>query len=129
MTTKFIFLRCAVMVISLLFLQEAAFGHHGNTDYDSTKDITLKGTIAAFEFINPHAEILLDVKNNQGKVERWSLELSSPNSLRRNGWNRNTLKPGMEVIAVVNPNRNGSKNTYLQKLTFSDGKEIRSGGQ
>jgi hypothetical protein len=122
---KSAFLACAFLVVGLL--SGPAFAHHGNTDYDSTKEIVLKGTITAFEFINPHAEIVLEVKNDKGIVEKWSLELSSPNSLRRTGWTRNTVKPGTEVTAFGNPNRNGSKNLYLLKLKMPDGSEIRAG--
>jgi hypothetical protein len=120
------FFICALLVVGLR-VGPVAFAHHGNTDYDSTKETVLKGTIIAFEFINPHAEIVLEVKNDKGVPEKWSLELSSPNSLRRTGWTRNTVKPGTEVTAFGNPNRSGSKNLYLLKLKMPDGTEIRAG--
>jgi hypothetical protein len=117
--------RWALLAFVVLFTCEAAaFAHHGNSDYDNTKELTLKGTIAAFEFVNPHAQIVLDVKNDQGKTDHWMLELASPNSLRRTGWTRATLRAGQEVTATVNPNKNGSKGVYLLKLTFPDGKVL-----
>jgi hypothetical protein len=117
--------RWVVLAIAGFFVYgTAAFAHHGNSDYDNTKELTLKGTIAAFEFVNPHAQVVLDVKNDQGKIDHWMLELASPNSLRRTGWTRATLKAGQEVTATVNPNKNGSKGVYLLKLTFPDGKVV-----
>ena len=118
-------IRAAVAIILLFGLESVA--HHGNTDYDTTKTVTVKGMVTVFEFINPHAGIVLDVKNDQGLVEKWSIELASPNSLRRNGWNRNTVKPGTEITATGNPTKNGSKNMLLVKLVLPSGEEFRAG--
>ncbi len=118
-------IRAAVAIILLFGLE--SFAHHGNTDYDTTKTVTVKGMVTVFEFINPHAGIVLDVKNDQGLLEKWSIELASPNSLRRNGWNRNTVKPGTEITATGNPTKNGSKNMLLVKLVLPSGEEFRAG--
>ncbi len=113
-----------LLLVGLMLPLQPVVAHHGNSEFDSTKEITLKGTITTFEFLNPHAEIVLEVKNDQGTVEKWHLELGSPNSMRRNGWNRNTVKAGMDVTVKGYPNKHGSKNLFLQKLVLPDGKEI-----
>src|SRR5262245_13076539 len=73
--------------------------HHSfAAEYDSNKPVTLKGTVTKMEWMNPHARFYVDVKDDEGKVTNWELELGSPNGLMRRGWTRNSLKPGDSVV-------------------------------
>ena len=61
--------------------------HHSvAAEFDSTKPVTIKGTVTKLEWMNPHAWIYVDVKNEQGVVEKWQLEFGAPNELVRRGW-------------------------------------------
>jgi hypothetical protein len=42
--------------------------------------------------------VYIDVTDATGKVTNWNLELTSPNSVRRQGWGKNDLKAGDKVI-------------------------------
>jgi predicted lysophospholipase L1 biosynthesis ABC-type transport system permease subunit len=64
------------------------------------------------------------VTNEKGEVEHWVAETTNPAMLNRVGWSRDALKPGDQVTLWVNPNKVGAKVTFLQKVTFSDGKEL-----
>ena len=85
-----------------------AAAHHSFAMFDSGRTLTLNGTVKTFEWINPHAVIWLAV-GEAGDAEPvlWAIEMTSPGNLRREGWNRETLKPGDLVEAVVNPLRDG----------------------
>src|SRR5204863_8672854 len=65
------------------------------------KPIVLKGVITEFRWKNPHVSVFIDVKGPDGKVVNWSLEGSSIANYARMGFNRNTLKTGQEVTALV----------------------------
>ena len=100
------------------------FAHHGvDPSYDNAHPITLKGTVTAFEFINPHAKLSVDVKDASGNIEKWSVELGSPNSLRRSGWNKDTIKPGDEISFTGAAAKDQSKKMILHKFQFADGRE------
>jgi hypothetical protein len=115
------FLVAAVVLLSAI----QVFAHHGTAGYDTTKLVTIKGVITDFHFGNPHVEISLDVKKDDGSVENWQGELNSPNILARAaGWNRNTLKPRDEVILVGYQSKNGLKVLRLEKVSLSDGTEL-----
>jgi hypothetical protein len=115
------FLVAAVVLLSAI----QGFAHHGTAGYDTTKLVTIKGVITDFHFGNPHVEISLDVKKDDGSVENWQGELNSPNILARAaGWNRNTLKPRDEVILVGYRSKNGLKVLRLEKVSLSDGTEL-----
>ncbi len=128
-TLKKRILREGTLIFAVLLASGVMFAHHGNSDYDRSQLLTLKGTVVAFEFINPHARILFDVKDDQGKVVQWNIELGSPNSMRRRGWRRDTIKPSDQITIIGNPNKNGSPDLHMQKLLLPDGKEVSGDGQ
>lgn len=80
--------------------------HHGNSGYDVTKTITLNGTATSFDWANPHCLLHLDV-NDDGNVQRWTLEMAGPTTLTRKGWRRNSIQPGDEVTIDTHPAKNG----------------------
>jgi len=61
----------------LLAIATPVFAHHGASVYDSQKVTTLKGTVTGFRFMNPHTELSFDVKNADGKVEKWTAEAAN----------------------------------------------------
>ena len=114
-----------VAVFVLLVLCGQASAHHGSSNYDLSKTISVKGTITEFDFVNPHSAIHLEAKNDKGSAETWLIEADSPNNLARAGWSRDSLKPGDLVTIVGNRLKDGSKVMRLQKVIFSDGKELK----
>jgi hypothetical protein len=84
-----------------------AFAHHSVAAFDNQKSVTLVGTVKEFQWTNPHTWVQLMVKDASGKEVEWSIESSSPNSLGRQGWKRNSLKPGDQARIVVHPMKDG----------------------
>src|SRR5262245_63271005 len=75
--------------------------HHSfAAEYDRNKPVTLTGTVTKVEWANPHARFYIDVKDENGKVNNWDLELASQNGLMRRGWTRNSLKIG-DLVTVT----------------------------
>src|SRR5579884_3728588 len=98
----------------------ASFAHHGGASYDGTKQVTLKGTVTEFDFVNPHTQIYFDVKEDQGNVVHWSCEALSPGKLTRSGWKRDSVKPGEEVTITLAPAKTGAPIGLLRKLVLPD---------
>jgi len=82
--------------------------HHGTSGYDMEKVITLNGTITSFNWSNPHCLIHIDVKDSKGDSRDWIIELAAPTLMTRNGWTKDSLKPGDDVIAETHPAKNGA---------------------
>jgi hypothetical protein len=112
------------LIFGFLISSAPAFAHHGNSAYDMSKTIPMKATVTKFEYSNPHTQIYYDVTDDKGEVEHWIAETTNPAMLNRVGWTRDSLKPGDQVTLFVNPNKVGAKVTFLQKVVFSDGKEL-----
>jgi hypothetical protein len=99
--------RVAGVLFAILLSSASVAAHHGTAPYDLTKTITLSGTVTSFDWGNPHCLIHLDSKDEAGKVQHWTLELTSPFTLERNGWTKDSIKPGDQVAAETHPARNG----------------------
>lgn len=75
--------------LALLGSGAPAFAHHGfGVEFDATKCMNLKGTLTAIDWENPHAYLSMDVKDADGTTHSWSLEMVTPNALKRNGTTR-----------------------------------------
>jgi hypothetical protein len=86
-----------------------AFAHHSFAMFDSTKNMTLDGTIKDFQWTNPHSWVQIVVKDPAtGKDVEWSIEGGSPNGLARQGWKRTSLKPGDKAQVVIHPLKDGT---------------------
>lgn len=114
-----------VAALTLLLAGGQLSAHHGSSNYDMSKSVSVKGTVTHFDFINPHSAIHLEAKEDKGNAEPWLVEADSPNNLSRAGWTRESLKPGDEVTVIGNRLKDGSKVMRLQKVIFADGKELK----
>lgn len=111
-----------------LLAPTGAQAHHSfAAEYDSKKPVTLKGTVTKVEWTNPHARFYIDVKDENGNVTNWNLELASPNVLTRNGWTRHSLNVGDQVMVEGAQAKDGSQMANARTVTLADGKKVFAG--
>ena len=118
MNRKVLFAGLAVLAAGV-----PAAAHHSFAMFDQKKIMTVEGTVTTFQWTNPHAFIELDTPTGK----HWSLELNSPNNLKRQGWTRAALKPGDKITLRMSPLRNGKPGGLFLDLTRADGKLLDSG--
>ena len=119
--------RIAILLFILTAAATSVYAHHGRgATFDMKKNVTLKGTVSKVDWRNPHVVIWMDVKDQAGKVTTWGFENAGVSQLAQEGYNRNTLKIGQEITAVVNPSANGSPTGIVVKVILTDGSEIMS---
>ena len=105
------------------------WAHHSvQSQFDIHKTVSISGTVAKIEWINPHSYLTVNVKDPEGKVQKWAFELGGAGALRRAGMSRadrGGLKPGDQVIATALPARDGSNSGFLQELKVADGRVFK----
>ncbi len=121
--------KCAEFMIVILSFCTAAsslFAHHGNSAYDETTPVKIKGVVTKFDWANPHIYIYLDFKEADGSIRHWTVESLSPERMSRMGWDKDCVKPGEQVAITLSAAKDGSPIGYLTKLVFADGRELKT---
>jgi len=108
----------------LLGLGLPAAAHHSFAIFDHSQTYTLKGTVQSFQWTNPHGYIDLEVADGPPGIDRYTLELTSINMLRRAGWKSSDVNVGDEVTAIVAPLMNGQQGGLLLELKMADGRTL-----
>jgi len=115
----------SVLGVGLLLGAASLWAHHGNAAFDMTHSVRMQGTVKDFQWINPHALIHADLKDENGKVANWKLELGSLGMLSRFGWSRNTVKRGDQVTAEGFRAKDGSAYMCLISIDLPNGQSMR----
>jgi hypothetical protein len=116
---------CLTIIFGVLLVSVPLLAHHGEANYDTTKIVSVKGTVTEFKFVNPHVEVSLDVKNDTGGIEKWIGEARSPAMLARyGGWDKNTIKIGDVITASGHRTKNGTNFLRLTTIVLADGREM-----
>lgn len=115
-----------LLVVMVAFLAVPSLGgHHGLAQFDTKHPMKLQGTVTEFQWVNPHAYIYADVKDEHGKVRNWKLELGSLGMLTRfGGWTRDTVKRGDRITFDGFPAKDGSAYMSLATVQLSSGKTL-----
>jgi hypothetical protein len=97
---------------------------HHSWPVNTSREVTLKGTVTGYDWGNPHVMIGLDVMAQNGAVEKWSVGGPSTTRMEGNGWDKNTLKPGDVITATGYQFSDGQKILRLEKIVMASGKEM-----
>jgi hypothetical protein len=106
---------CAVAVVA---------AHHSTSEFDYTRQITIKGVVKEVQWTNPHSYIQLMVDGGDGRKIQWSIEIGSPSLNINMGWRKNSVKPGDVVTMNIAPARSGKPYGTLRVLTFANGQKL-----
>ena len=107
-----------------------ALAHHSfAAEYDINKPVTVTGTITKVEWLNPHIYFYVDVRDQDGRVANWAVEGGTPNSLRRRGWGKDSLKVGEQVTVDGYMTRKpGITHMNGRGVTLQDGRRVFASG-
>jgi hypothetical protein len=119
---------CVGAAFGLLIAANSAAAHHSfAAQYDANKPVELKGVVTKVEFMNPHIYFYVDVKDENGRVVNWAIEGGTPNSLRRAGWGKESLKVGDGVTVNGSRAKNGTNLVNMRTVVLADGRRVLGG--
>ena len=102
--------------------------HHSfAAEYDENKPVNISGVVTKMEWMNPHARFYVDVKGADGKVTNWNFELGAIPVLLKQGWRRDSLKPGDQVSVEGSAAKDGSKSANARSVKLPDGRRVFAG--
>jgi hypothetical protein len=114
-----------VAMAALLSSFPSLRAHHGLAEFDTTHTVRMEGTVTDFQWINPHSFIFADMKDENGKVRNWKLELGSLYMLTKyGGWNAKTVKHGDHVIVQGFRAKDGSAYFSVGRIWLPDGRSL-----
>lgn len=116
--------------VSLLLLSGmgVVWAHHSfAAQYDASKAVRLVGVLTRLDWTNPHSYFYLDVKNEDGTVEKWVCEGAGPTALSRRGFKQSDVKIGDSIVVDGYRAKNGKKMIDARRVTLPDGRSIYGG--
>ena len=121
-------LKRAVVLAGIVLMPAAALAHHSVTaEYDAARPVKITGTVTRVDWTNPHSRLYVDVKQPDGTVVNWNLELTARSALVRQGWTSRTVKVG-DVITVEGIGaRTNVSGANARSVTLADGRRVLSG--
>jgi hypothetical protein len=112
-----------------LLVAGSAGAHHSFGTFLMNENIELKGVVAKFDYVNPHAWLHVDVTGADGKTAEYRCEMRSATTLRRSGWTPEMFAAGTRVTVQGSPDRVDPHACYVSSLIFADGTKLDRYGQ
>jgi Family of unknown function (DUF6152) len=117
--------RILVGIVGVVAFCVPLAAHHGAASFDTSKMVTVTGTVTEYVWANPHVLVKVDAKDDRGSVTQWVLEAWNPVTQAGRGWTKNTFKFGDEVSLGINPAKNGQPVGEIRGRIVINGKEFK----
>jgi hypothetical protein len=113
------------LMVGFVIFSVPLFAHHGAASFDTSKMVTVTGTVTEYIWSNPHVLVKLDAKDESGNIAHWVVEAWNPVTQAGRGWSKNTFKPGDEVTADITPAKNNQTVGEFRGRIVINGKELK----
>ena len=119
-----------LVTVVVLALSGPLMAHHSvPVNYDSSREITVKGVLTEIKWINPHSRFRLDVTKEDGSTEEWLVEMGAHNTMLRAGFKTELFAIGDTVTIIGSPARRDARGILLEWAVLEDGTELSPTGQ
>ena len=116
--------RIAVFAASLLALLAPTEGlaHHSFAMFDPTKEVEVTGIVVEWQWTSPHTWLYLLVPGGGKEPDKYSIEGGNPGVLRRDGFEKESIKRGDRVTVYMQPLRSGERGGAINAVLLPNGK-------
>jgi hypothetical protein len=107
-----------------------ALAHHTYSMFDTSRQLSVTGVVAKFEWKNPHTYLWVYVPDatSAGKYALWAFENGSPSLLSRLGWSKDSMKANDNVTVTYAPLRDGKPGGHCVRVKLPDGRSLECQG-
>jgi len=116
------------LALALMAVQPATAHHSFDAEYDSKKTTNISGTVTKVDWVNPHAFVFIDTKDEGGVVKSFKVEMGPPYALVRGGWKRDTVKIGdrvtVEAAALAKDGSNAAGSEQTTHMILASGQKL-----
>jgi hypothetical protein len=104
-----------------------AFAHHSFAMFDASQTVVIEGVVTEVQWTNPHVWVEVEATDDQGRTREYEFEGGAIAVLKANGWTRETLHAGDQVVVRTHPFREDRPGGSLEEVTLPDGTVLRAG--
>jgi hypothetical protein len=110
-----------VFGFAMLAVVAPVFAHHSfSAEFDAKQQVELRGYVTKVEWTNPHVWFYINVMDEKtGRATNWGFEMGPPHGLQGQGWTRETMKLGDEVIVNGSRAKNGSNKVNARNVVLA----------
>lgn len=115
-----------VIWLAGLLLGNAAMAHHSVLNYDGKIEIKISGVVTAARFAFPHSRYRIDVANEAGEIEKWTLSTEDPRDAERLGFadELRAIKVGDPITVIGWPDKHKKREIRGHQLHYPDGRVV-----
>jgi hypothetical protein len=107
----------------------AAFGHHSFAPhFDSSKPVSIAGTVTEYEARNPHSYVHIAAVDENGKTQEYVCESHGVTQLTRNGITPEMLKAGTQLRVQGSLSRHSPYMCFFDSVELAGGKTLSVNG-
>jgi len=118
---------CLGIAVFLSVNSASVVAHHGSASFDTSKQVTLKGTVTEWIWANPHCFLKIDAMDDTGGVRNWALETQNPTAMTQRGWSRKAFNIGDLVTVVLEAVKNGAPIGRIVSVALPNGSTLSAG--
>ena len=118
-----------IAVASALLVATDAVAHHSFAPhFDSSKPVSISGTITEFEAQNPHSYVHIAAVDENGRTQKYVCESHGVTQLTRNGVTPQVLKVGTKIRVTGSLSRHSPYMCFFNTVELPDGRVLNVNG-
>ena len=103
------------------------YAHHSYAaEFDRNSETTVEGVVTEVWFPNPHVRYYVSVTGDDGNETIWDTRGLSPVKLVRQGWTKDTIKPGDTIRMHGHIGHTNKTIMSILDITLPDGRILSS---